>query len=111
MSSGATCVVHAEGQGARGAGMSPEFCNLVAQLLDKDPGKRIGWAQLPEHSFWQAPLALRAMPPEPHLAAFVAAQRPAALAPASAPALPGVPRQVLTCCLFTGQPLWLPVIP
>ncbi len=81
--------------------MSPEFCSLVARLLDKDPGKRIGWAELPEHSFWQAPLPLRAMPPEPHLAAFVALQRSATLGPASAPALPGVPSQVLTCLLST----------
>lgn len=75
--------------------MSPEFCDLVVRLLDKDPGTRIGWAELPEHAFWQAPLPLRSMPPEPRLAAFIAAQRPAALAPTPAPALPGVPSQVL----------------
>lgn len=67
------------------AGTSPEFCDLLAQLLDKDPGSRIGWAQLPEHPFWQAPLPLRAMPPEPHLDAFVAAQRPPTHAPPAAP--------------------------
>ncbi len=67
------------------AGVSPEFSDLIGRLLDKDPGRRIGWAALPEHPFWQAPLPLRAMPPEPHLAAYLAAQRAAAAA-APAPA-------------------------
>ncbi|KAK9834835.1 hypothetical protein WJX81_002504 [Elliptochloris bilobata] len=66
-------------------GTSLEFCDLVARLLDKDAGGRIGWAELPEHPFWQAPLPLRAMPPEPHLAAFIAAQRSANLGDAPAP--------------------------
>ena len=75
------------------AGTSPEFCDLLTRLLDKDPGSRIGWAQLPEHAFWQAPLPLRAMPPEPHLDAFLAAQRPPARAPPTTP--PDAPDQVL----------------
>ncbi len=65
--------------------MSPEFSDLIGRLLDKDPGRRIGWAALPEHPFWQAPLPLRAMPPEPRLAAYLASQRAAAAA-APAPA-------------------------
>lgn len=95
-SSNEFCLALAESERAQRAGMSSEFCDLVMRLLDKDPGTRISWAELPEHTFWQAPLPLRAMPAEVHLAAFVAAQRPAAPAPATAPALADAHIQVLT---------------
>jgi serine/threonine-protein kinase ULK4 len=33
---------------------SPEFNDLVAKLLEKDPLKRINWAELKRHPFWSA---------------------------------------------------------
>ena len=54
------------------AGASPELEDLVMRLLDKNSATRIGWAELPGHPFWKAPLPVREMPPEPHLENFIA---------------------------------------
>jgi serine/threonine protein kinase len=35
-------------------GFSPEFNDLVAKLLEKDPLKRINWIELKRHPFWLA---------------------------------------------------------
>ncbi len=58
--------------GVVSSGASPEFEDLVSRLLDKNPATRIGWAELPGHGFWMAPLPPRDMPPEPLLEQFIA---------------------------------------
>ncbi|CAM9495890.1 unnamed protein product, partial [Sphacelaria rigidula] len=53
-----------EWQGSR---MSPDFCNLVGWLLNKDPLRRPTWPQLLAHPFWgncQTPVPLE-MPAQP----------------------------------------------
>lgn len=56
-------------------GASPEFEDLVARLLDKNPATRIGWDGLPGHPFWQAaPLPLRDMPEQPLFEQFIKEQ-------------------------------------
>ena len=72
------------------AGASPEFEDLVMRLLDKNPATRIGWAELPGHPFWTAPLPVREMPPEPHLEKFIAEHGLLPLKPLSHQVLPHV---------------------
>lgn len=54
------------------SGALPEFEDLVTRLLDKNPASRIGWADLPGHVFWKAPLPPRDMPQELLLEQFIA---------------------------------------
>ena len=35
------------------AGASEEFVDLVTRMLEKDPSRRIGWAELRAHPFWE----------------------------------------------------------
>lgn len=67
---------------------SPDFQDLISQLLDKNPATRLTWTAMCEHPFWQTPLPQRPMPPEPMLDAFIRRHglRPAAQPVAIAPA-------------------------
>eukprot|EP00884_Botryococcus_braunii_P012001 jgi/Botrbrau1/20801/Bobra.0156s0030.1 len=65
------------------SGASPPFQDLVTRLLDKDPGTRLKWPEVCNHSFWQTALPSRKMPPEPMLEAYLSA---ASSRPAAAPA-------------------------
>ena len=71
-----------------GADASPDFQDLISQLLDKNPATRLTWTAMCEHPFWQTPLPQRPMPPEPMLDAFIRRHglRPAAQPVAIAPA-------------------------
>ena len=53
------------------ADASPDFQDLISQLLDKNPATRLAWKAMCEHPFWQTPLSQRPMPPEPMLDAFI----------------------------------------
>ncbi|GFR42705.1 hypothetical protein Agub_g3628 [Astrephomene gubernaculifera] len=53
-------------------GASPEYHDMIARLLDKNPATRIKWKELGEHPFWQVPLPTLSLPPEPALEAFIA---------------------------------------
>ena len=74
-------------------GASPEFTDLIARLIDKNPATRIKWPvrnflppwmgegildvtlvvqELIVHPFWQVRLTSVPMPPEPMLEAFIA---------------------------------------
>lgn len=69
------------------ADASPDFQDLIVQLLDKNPATRLTWKAMCEHPFWQTPLSQRPMPPEPMLDAFIKRHglRPAVPAAAAAP--------------------------
>ena len=53
------------------ADASPDFQDLISQLLVKNPATRLTWKAMCEHPFWQTPLSQRPMPPEPMLDAFI----------------------------------------
>ncbi len=53
------------------ADASPDFQDLISQLLVKNPAARLTWKAMCEHPFWQTPLSQRPMPPEPMLDAFI----------------------------------------
>ncbi len=53
------------------ADASPDFQDLICQLLIKNPATRLTWKAMCEHPFWQTPLSQRPMPPEPMLDAFI----------------------------------------
>ncbi|KAL0019961.1 hypothetical protein WJX79_009290 [Trebouxia sp. C0005] len=50
---------------------SPDFQDLISQLLVKNPATRLTWEAMCGHPFWQTPLSQRPMPPEPMLDAFI----------------------------------------
>lgn len=53
------------------ADASPDFQDLISQLLVKNPATRLTWEAMCGHPFWQTPLSQRPMPPEPMLDAFI----------------------------------------
>eukprot|EP00879_Flechtneria_rotunda_P020298 GHRR01021346.1.p1 GENE.GHRR01021346.1~~GHRR01021346.1.p1 ORF type:complete len:660 (+),score=250.95 GHRR01021346.1:421-2400(+) len=57
------------------SGASTEFSLLLSRLLDKNPATRIKWEELVQHKFWQTPLPLLKLPPEPALEAFIRLHR------------------------------------
>ena len=67
------------------ADASPDFQDLISQLLVKNPATRLTWKAMCEHPFWQTPLSQRPMPPEPMLDAFIKRHglRPVAQPPAA----------------------------
>ena len=53
------------------ADVSAAFEDLITRLLNKNPARRMGWKDLPDHPFWAEALPRVPIPEEPLLEAFI----------------------------------------